>query len=46
MKILSSETFKKAVNQIDDALTPIDDMTLHQLREKIKDIENVMKNNL
>lgn len=38
-KILSSETFKKALNQIDDSVQTIEDLTLFDLREKIKEIE-------
>ena len=38
-KILSSEIFKKAINQIDDSIQPIEDLTLFELRKKIKEIE-------
>jgi len=38
-KILNSETFKKALNQVDDSLKTIEDPTLFKLRERIKDIE-------
>jgi len=38
-KFLNSETFKKAINQIDDSLKTIEDLSLIQLREKIKEIE-------
>ncbi|MBU2630504.1 MAG: hypothetical protein KKE61_17975, partial [Proteobacteria bacterium] len=38
-KFLSSETFKKALNQIDDSLQTIETLSLFDLREKIKEIE-------
>ena len=38
-KILTSEIFKKALNQIDGSLQMIDDLSLFELREKIKEIE-------
>ncbi len=38
-KFLSSETFKKALNHIDEALVPIKNFTLFELREKIREIE-------
>ncbi|MCP3871666.1 MAG: protein-glutamate O-methyltransferase family protein [Desulfobacteraceae bacterium] len=38
-KFLNSETFKKAVNEIDNSLQPIENLTLFELREKIKEIE-------
>lgn len=38
-KLLNSETFKKALNQIDDSVQTIEDLTLVELREKIKAIE-------
>ncbi len=37
--ILDSETFKKALNQVDNSLKTIEDPSLFKLREKIKDIE-------
>ena len=38
-RILSSETFKKALNQVDDSIKNTDTLTLFELREKIKKIE-------
>ncbi|SDU37959.1 ARMT1-like domain-containing protein [Desulfobacula phenolica] len=38
-KFLNSETFKKALNQIGDSVQTIEDLTLVELREKIKAIE-------
>jgi uncharacterized protein with ATP-grasp and redox domains len=39
MKFLSSETFKKALNQIDDSIQSLEDLSLSDLRERIKEIE-------
>ncbi|MCD4722311.1 MAG: hypothetical protein K8S13_20995, partial [Desulfobacula sp.] len=38
-KFLDSDTLKKALNQIDDSLLTIKDLSLFELREKIKEIE-------
>jgi uncharacterized protein with ATP-grasp and redox domains len=38
-KILTSATVGKALNQIDDSLQKINDLSLFELREKIKEIE-------
>jgi uncharacterized protein with ATP-grasp and redox domains len=38
-KFLSSETFKKALNQINGSIENIDNLSLYELREKIKEIE-------
>lgn len=38
-QFLRSETLKKALNQIDDSLHPIENLSLVELREKIKEIE-------
>jgi len=38
-KFLDSETFKKCLNNIDDSLASFDDLSLSQLREKLKKIE-------
>ncbi|MCD4674542.1 MAG: hypothetical protein K8S18_00910 [Desulfobacula sp.] len=38
-KFLNSETLKKALNQIDDSLQTIENLSLFELREKIKEIE-------
>jgi len=38
-KILLSETFKKALNQINGTIVNIDSLSLYELREKIKEIE-------
>ena len=38
-KILLSETFKKALNQINGTIENIDSLSLYDLREKIKEIE-------
>ena len=37
--LLTSETFKKALNQIDGSIEDIDNLSLSELREKIKEIE-------
>jgi len=38
-KFLTSETFKKALNQINGSIENIDNLSLYELREKIKEIE-------
>jgi uncharacterized protein with ATP-grasp and redox domains len=38
-KLLTSETFKKALNQINGSIENIDNLSLYELREKIKEIE-------
>jgi len=38
-KLLTSETFKKALNQIDGSIEDIDSLSLFELRKKIKEIE-------
>ncbi len=38
-KVLMSETFKKALNQINGTIEDIDRLSLYELREKIKEIE-------
>ena len=38
-KLLTSETFKKALNQINGSIEDIDNLSLYELREKIKEIE-------
>lgn len=38
-KLLNSETFKKALNHIDDSLQLFEDHSLFKVREKIKEIE-------
>ncbi|NOX35791.1 MAG: hypothetical protein GXP56_19030, partial [Deltaproteobacteria bacterium] len=38
-KFIKSETFKKALNKIDDSLKTIDDLSLFELRTKIRQIE-------
>ena len=38
-KVLTSETFKKALNQINGSIENIDNLSLYELRKKIKEIE-------
>ncbi len=38
-KLLTSETFQKALNQINGTIEDIDNLSLYELREKIKEIE-------
>nr|NJM04081.1 protein-glutamate O-methyltransferase family protein [Desulfobacula sp.] len=42
-KFLASETLKNALNQVDESLQPAQDITLTELREKIKEIEFVRR---